>query len=169
MMTLVMTSAPLAMIDCQHSVAEATLGIQWHVIAMFAPSFFTGSLIARFGIDRTVLAGLTLIVASALLALTGITLWHFWTALVLLGIGWNFAFIGATAMVTQCHTPQERNKVQAFNDFLVFGSMALGSFASGQLLANFGWAAVNEVVLPTVLMAAALLLWYAMQGRVRAA
>jgi MFS family permease len=168
MMNLVMTSAPLAMLACDHSVTDATLGLQWHVLAMFLPSFFTGSLIVRFGIDRIVVLGLALIFASAVVALLGITLWHFWTVLVLLGVGWNFAFIGATAMVTQCHAPAERNKVQAFNDFLVFGSMAVGSFSSGQLLASFGWAAVNEVVFPTVLAAAALLLWRAMRERARA-
>jgi MFS family permease len=169
MMNLVMTSAPLAMLACNHSVTDATLGLQWHVLAMFLPSFFTGSLIVRFGIDRIVVLGLALIFSSAIIAILGISLWHFWTALVLLGVGWNFAFIGATAMVTQCHTPAERNKVQAFNDFLVFGSMAVGSFSSGQLLANFGWVAVNEVVFPTVLAAAALLLWRAIRERARAA
>jgi predicted MFS family arabinose efflux permease len=82
-----------------------------------------------------------------------------------LGVGWNFAFVGATTMVTQCHRPNERNKVQSFNDFLVFGSMAIGSFSSGQILAKFGWTAVNEVVFPVVLAAAALLLWGALRGR----
>jgi MFS family permease len=165
MMNLVMTSAPLAMLACNHSVTDATLGLQWHVLAMFVPSFFTGSLIARFGIDRVVIAGLALLSASAAVAISGIALWQFWTALVLLGVGWNFAFIGATAMVTQCHRPAERNKVQAFNDFLVFGSMAVGSFSSGQLLASFGWTAVNEVVFPVVAVAGALLFWRGMQGR----
>jgi MFS family permease len=167
LMNLVMTSAPLAMLACDHSVTDATLGLQWHVLAMFVPSFFTGNLIARFGIERIVVAGLSLIFASAVVAILGITLWHFWTALVLLGVGWNFAFIGATAMVTQCYAPAERNKVQAFNDFLVFGSMAVSSFSSGQLLANFGWNAVNEVVFPTVLAAAGLLAWRALVERRR--
>ena len=90
---------------------------------------------------------------------------HFWTALVLLGIGWNFAFIGATTMVTQCHRPQERNKVQAFNDFLVFGSMAVSSFSSGQLLEYFGWQAINEVIFPVIALAAALLAWLASPER----
>lgn len=168
MMNLVMTSAPLAMIGCGLTVTDASLGLQWHVLAMYIPSFFTGSLISRFGIDRIIVIGLALLFASAAVALSGITLWHFWAVLVLLGVGWNFAFIGATTMVTQCHTAEERNKVQAFNDFLVFGSMAVGSFLSGQLLASFGWAAVNEVVFPTVLAAAVLLLWRAMRERARA-
>ncbi len=165
MMNLVMTSTPLAMLACDHSVTDATLGLQWHVLAMFIPSFFTGSLIARHGAERIVALGLGLILASASVALLGISLWHFWTVLVLLGLGWNFSFIGATAMVTQCYAPAERNKVQAFNDFLVFGSMAVGSFSSGKLLASFGWAAVNEVVFPAILAAGALLVWRRMRER----
>jgi predicted MFS family arabinose efflux permease len=101
--------------------------------------------------------------------MSGLSVAHFWTALILLGIGWNFAFIGATTMVTHCHRPEERNKVQAFNDFLVFGSMALGSFASGTVLANYGWSAVNQVVFPTILAAAALLVWYGVRNRTRPA
>jgi len=159
MMNLVMTSAPLAMLMCQHTVADATLGIQWHVVGMYAPSLFSGALIARFGVERIIALGLLLIITSAVVGLAGASLWHFWIALALLGIGWNFAFVGATTMVTECHRPNERNKVQAFNDFLVFGSMALGSFSSGQLLADFGWEAVNGVVFPVVLVAFALLLW----------
>jgi predicted MFS family arabinose efflux permease len=158
MMNLVMTSAPVAMLDCNHSVTDATLGLQWHVMGMFAPSFFTGALISRFGTDRVAGCGLAIIVIGALVALSGITVWHFWAALVLLGVGWNFAFVGATALVTQCHRPNERNKVQAVNDFLVFGSMALGSFSSGKLLASYGWSMVAEVVLPVVAVAGVLLL-----------
>jgi len=165
MMNLVMTSAPLAMVECNHSVDDATLGLQWHVLGMFAPSFFTGALIVRFGVERIVALGLALILASAAISVAGVTLWHFWTGLALLGIGWNFAFIGATTMVTHCHRPVERNKVQAFNDFLVFGSMAIGSFSSGKLLASFGWTAVNEVVFPVVLTAGALLAWSLLRPR----
>ncbi len=169
MMNLVMTSAPLAMVDCGHSVTNATLGLQWHMIAMFAPSFFTGNLILRFGLTRVILTGLALIVASALISIAGITVAHFWTGLILLGLGWNLAFIGATTLVTQCHRPEERNKVQAFNDFLIFGSMAVGSFASGKILATLGWVAVNEIVIPPVLAAAALLIWLALRERRRPA
>jgi len=158
MMNLVMTSAPVAMLDCHHTINDETLGLQWHVIGMFAPSFFTGALIARFGTDRVAGCGLAIIAAGALIALAGLTIWHFWAALVLLGVGWNFAFVGATALVTQCHRPNERNKVQAVNDFLVFGSMAIGSFASGHLLASYGWDMVAEVVLPVVVVAAVLLI-----------
>jgi predicted MFS family arabinose efflux permease len=168
MMNLVMTSAPLAMVMCNHSVTNATLGLQWHVLGMYAPSFITGALITRFGLERITGLGLAVITVAALIGIAGISLWHFWIGLALLGVGWNFAFIGATAMVTQCHRPNERNKVQAFNDFLVFGSVAIGSFSSGQLLANFGWTVVNEVVFPVVLAAGALLLWTTLRGRRRA-
>jgi predicted MFS family arabinose efflux permease len=169
MMNLLMTSAPLAMVMCDHSVTDATLGLQWHVLGMYAPSFVTGALIARFGVARIAGLGLAIIIAAAVVGIAGISIWHFWSALVLLGVGWNFAFIGATTMVTACHRPNERNKVQAFNDFLVFGSMAISSFASGALLANFGWATVNEVVFPVVLAAGALLAWSALRGRARMA
>ncbi|MGZ3282200.1 MAG: MFS transporter [Xanthobacteraceae bacterium] len=165
MMNLVMTSAPLAMVMCNHSVTDATLGLQWHVLGMYAPSFFTGALIARFGLERVTGLGFALIIVAAAIGTAGISLWHFWIGLALLGVGWNFAFIGATTMVTHCHRPNERNKVQAFNDFLVFGSMAIGSFSSGQLLASFGWATVNEVVFPVVLAAGALLVWSGLRRR----
>src|SRR5262249_843206 len=165
MMNLVMTSAPLAMVMCDHSVRDATLGLQWHVLGMFVPSFVTGTLINRFGIERGITAGFVLLIGSAIISMTGILIWPFLAGLVLLGVGWNFGFIGATAMVTQCHRPNERNRVQAFNDFLVFGSMAIGSFLSGKLLQTAGWSAVNEVVFPTVLGAAALLAWGAWRRR----
>jgi predicted MFS family arabinose efflux permease len=165
MMNMVMTSAPLAMVECNHSVADATLGIQWHIMGMFVPSLVTGSLIVRFGVERIVTIGLALIVVSAITNIAGITLWHFWIGLTLLGVGWNFAFIGATSMVTQCHASEERNKVQSFNDFLVFGSMAIGSFSSGQVLASLGWVAVNQIVFPVVLGAGALLIWSVLHWR----
>ena len=169
MMNMVMTSAPLAMVECNHSVAEATLGIQWHVMGMFVPSLVTGSLILRFGVERMIGIGLSLIVLSAVISISGISLWHFWIGLCMLGVGWNFAFVGATTMVTQCHRPDERNKVQAFNDFLVFGSMAIGSFASGNVLASFGWVAVNNIVFPVILTAAALLLWQVLKPQPKTA
>lgn len=169
MMNMVMTSAPLAMIDCNHSVNEAALGIQWHLLGMFVPSLFTGSLILRLGVERIVGLGLVLIMVSAIISISGISLWHFWIGLALLGVGWNFAFVGATTMVTQCHRPEERNKVQSFNDFLVFGSMAIGSFSSGTILVIFGWAAVNNIVFPVILAAAALLIWQATRPRPQAA
>jgi len=169
LMTLVMTSAPLAMVECNHSVTDATLGLQWHVMAMYIPSFFTGHLISRFGAERIISVGLGLLIVSGAIAVAGISLWHFWLALIVLGVGWNFGFIGATNMVTECHRPTERNKVQAFNDFLVFGSLALGSFSSGAVLANFGWAAVNGLIFPVAVSAGALLVWWVVWGRPRIA
>jgi MFS family permease len=157
MMNLVMTSAPLAMKMCGLSVSDSNFGIQWHIVAMYGPSFFTGSLIARFGAPKIVALGLALEAVAAGVGLSGITAMHFWATLIVLGVGWNFSFVGASALVLETHRPQERNKVQAFNDFLVFGTMALGSFASGQLLANYGWSAVNIVVFPPVLLGFAVL------------
>jgi MFS family permease len=159
MMNLVMTSAPLAMVMCHYSVGQAALGIQWHVIAMYGPSFLTGPLILRFGLRTMMATGLLLIAAAAAVGYAGIGLWNFWVSLVLLGVGWNFAFIGATTLVTECHGPQERNKVQAINDFLIFGSMAIASLSSGALLARYGWATVTELVFPVILAAVVLLAW----------
>jgi MFS family permease len=157
MMNLVMTSAPLAMKMCGLSVSDSNFGIQWHIVAMYGPSFITGSLIARFGAPRIVALGLSLEAAGAMIGLSGITAMHFWATLIVLGVGWNFSFVGASALVLETHRSQERNKVQAFNDFLVFGMMAVGSFSSGQLLANYGWSAVNMVVFPPVLLGLAVL------------
>jgi MFS family permease len=157
MMNLVMTSAPLAMKLCGLSLSDSNFGIQWHIVAMYGPSFFTGALIARFGAPKVVAAGLLLEAGAAGIGLSGITAMHFWATLIVLGVGWNFSFIGASALVLETHRPQERNKVQAFNDFLVFGMMAIGSFSSGQLLANYGWSAVNMVVFPPVLLGLAVL------------
>jgi MFS family permease len=152
MMNLVMTSAPLAMKICGLSLSDSNFGIQWHIVAMYGPSFFTGALITRFGASKVVATGLVLEAIAASIGISGISALHFWVCLVVLGIGWNFGFIGASALVLETHRPQERNKVQAFNDFLVFGLMAIGSFSSGQLLANYGWSTVNAVVFPPVLL-----------------
>jgi MFS family permease len=157
MMNLVMTSAPLAMKMCGLSVSDSNFGIQWHIVAMYGPSFMTGSLISRFGAPRIVALGLILEATGAAIGLSGITALHFWATLIVLGVGWNFSFVGASALVLETHRPQERNKVQAFNDFLIFGMMAVGSFSSGQLLANYGWSAVNMVVFPPVLLGLAVL------------
>ena len=165
LMAFLMTAAPMAMVGCGHSVGEAALGIQWHVLAMFAPSFFTGRLIARFGKRAITGLGLALIAASGVLALAGLNLTHFWGALVLLGVGWNFGFIGATALLTECYRPSERAKVQALNDFLVFGTVAVASFGSGQLLHRVGWAGINTGMLPMVAAVLALLLWQAHRQR----
>jgi len=152
MMNLVMTSAPLAMKLCGLTLSDSNFGLQWHIVAMYGPSFFTGSLITRFGASKVVAAGLALEAIAAVIGIAGMSAMHFWVCLVVLGIGWNFGFIGASALVLETHRPQERNKVQAFNDFLVFGLMAVGSFSSGQLLANYGWSTVNAVVFPPVVL-----------------
>lgn len=157
LMNFVMTAAPLAMKMCGHDISDSNLAIQWHVIAMYLPSFWTGSIIARHGAERVVAVGLLLLAAAAAVGLMGVTVWHFWIALILLGVGWNFGFIGASAMVLRTHRPEERNKVQSFNDFLIFGSMAVGSLSSGQLLANHGWSMVNWVTFPPILLALAML------------
>ncbi len=142
LMNFIMTAAPLAMRLCGLSQETSNLGLQWHVLAMYAPSFFTGRLIARFGANRMVLAGLALIAACAAVGLVGVDVGHFWLSLILLGIGWNFGFLGASALVLECHYPEERTRVQSLNDFIVFGTMAIGSFASGGVLATYGWGTV---------------------------
>ncbi|WP_342363039.1 MFS transporter [Terrarubrum flagellatum] len=159
LMSFAMTAAPLAIVACGYTPGEAWLGIQWHVLGMFGPSFFTGKFIDRYGKERVTAAGLLLLAASAAVALTGPTsLAHFWIALTLLGIGWNFAFIGATALVTDCYRPSERALVQSVNDFSVFGTVALASFASGQILNAGGWAVVNWIMYPALAVAAGALL-----------
>jgi MFS family permease len=153
------------MVMCNHSIGDAALGIQWHVIGMYAPSFFTGALIARFGLRTIIAIGLALTLGAAAVGYAGVELWNFWLSLVLLGVGWNFCFIGATTLVTECHGPRERNKVQAVNDFLIFGAMALASFSSGALLSRFGWTTVTELVFPVIVAAAVLLAWGTMARR----
>ena len=157
LMNLVMTSAPLAMHMCGLPVAASNDTILWHIVAMYAPSFFTGRLIARFGAKPVVAAGMLLLAGCAVTGLAGITTAHFTVGLILLGIGWNFGFVGASSMVLETHRTEERTRVQALNDFLVFGTMAVGSFWSGHLLSAFGWAMVNWVVFPPVLLALAVL------------
>ncbi len=161
LMSFVMTAAPIAMVGCGHTIGEAALGIQWHVLAMYGPSFVTGKLIERFGKSTITSVGLILIAMSAAVGLSGLGLTHFWVALVLLGIGWNFGFVGATAMVTDCYKPQERTRVQAMNDFLVFGAVAASSFSSGKLLSVAGWALINQMVFPIVGVVLVLVWWQA--------
>ena len=151
-MSFVMTGAPLAMVGCGFSPDEATLGISWHVMAMFAPSFFTGRLITRFGAEAVVAVGLALLVACALVALSGIQLWQFWSALILLGLGWNFGFIGTTAIVAETYRPSEQGKVLGIHDFILFGTVAIASFMSGVVYDKWGWDALNWVTFPVVLL-----------------
>lgn len=150
LMSLVMTGAPLAMVGCGFTPDEAALGISWHVMAMFGPSFFTGRLIARFGRERIVAFGLMLLIGCAVVALSGIALWQFWTALILLGLGWNFAFIGSTAMVADAYRSSEKGKVQGFHDFVLFGFVAVASFMSGVVYNQWGWEMLNWIIFPVV-------------------
>ena len=139
LMNFLMTAAPLAMQLCGLPQSASNLGIQWHVIAMYGPGFITGRLISRFGAPGVVAVGFALIGAAALVGLMGLDTVHFWFALILLGIGWNFGFVGASALVLECHRPEEKTRVQSFNDFVVFGTMVIGSFLSGSLLTAYGW------------------------------
>ncbi|MFO1207647.1 MAG: MFS transporter [Amaricoccus sp.] len=171
LMNLVMTSTPLAVVGCGFGTGTAANVVSGHVIAMFAPSFFTGTLIARFGVERVIAAGLLLLAAAGVTGYTGATLPHFALTLILLGLGWNFAFIGATAMLTAAHTAQERGRVQGMNDFAVFGLVALASLASGGLMnctggdPAHGWIAVNLATIPFLAAAGGALLWLVLRER----
>lgn len=171
LMNFLMTAAPLAMHLCGHAQKDANLGLQWHVIAMYGPSFVTGGLIARFGAGRVATAGLVLTGLAAAVGLGGVDLGHFWSTLILLGLGWNFGFLGASALVLECHRPEEKTRVQSLNDFIVFGLMAIGSFSSGGLLSAFGWNTVLWVsFVPLLLAACALAMTLASRkGQVRSA
>ncbi|SLN45000.1 MFS transporter [Oceanibacterium hippocampi] len=166
-MSLLMTATPLAMVACGHVFDDAATVIQWHVVAMFGPSFFTGSLIVRFGVLRIIGTGIALGLVCVAVALSGLSVAHFWFTLVLLGLAWNFMFIGGTALLTESYTPAERAKVQATNEFIVFGTVATASLSSGQLLDQFGWTAVGTAALPLYAIAAMAVLWLSLSGRHR--
>ncbi|WP_444462429.1 MFS transporter [Rhodobacter capsulatus] len=165
LMNLVMTSTPLAVVGCGHTTTNAADIVSAHVLAMYLPSFFTGHLIARFGREVIVGIGLVILAVSGAVALTGVNLEQFFLALVLLGLGWNFGFIGSTAMLTAAHAPEERGTVQGMNDFVVFGGVFLASLSSGGLMncssgdAVAGWQAVNLAMLPFLTLAGAALIW----------
>lgn len=159
LMVFVMTAAPVAMVGHGHGVDHAALGIQWHVLAMFLPSLVTGRLMARFGTERITAAGLVIIGLSAIAALGGFGLMNFYLSLILLGVGWNFGFIGATAMLTASHTQAERARAQGLNDFVIFGTVALASFFSGALLQASGWEVINWMIFPAIALVLAPLVW----------
>lgn len=163
-MNLMMTAAPMAMVGCGISIDDATVGIQWHAFAMFSPRFVTGRLIERLGAERVAAVGLLMIGGSAVVALFGIEVGHFWGSLILLGIGWNFGFISATTMLAGTHRPEERTRAQGLNDFLVFGSVALASLSSGPVLNTSGWNMLNSLVFPFVALVLVLLLWSVRSG-----
>jgi MFS family permease len=159
MMNLMMTATPIAMKFCGFDQKQSSWVIQWHVLAMFVPSFFTGSIIKRFGAAPVCLAGAAVLALAGVVSLMGIGFMHFAAALVLLGLGWNFGFIGGTAMLTESYKPAERAKVQAANDFCISAAMAVASLSSGKLLGSFGWHSVALALFPMAALAMAMLLW----------
>ncbi|MDO5657993.1 MAG: MFS transporter [Paracoccus sp. (in: a-proteobacteria)] len=174
LMNLVMTSAPLAVVGCGFTGGDAANIVSAHVIAMFAPSFVTGHLIARFGAPAIVGTGLLILGAAGAVALSGVELHQFFITLILLGIGWNFGYIGATAMLTRAHSDAERGRVQGINDFVVFSGVFLASLSSGGLMncagagnAAAGWSAVNLAMLPFLMLAGAALIWLVLRPRSR--
>lgn len=171
LMNLVMTSTPLAVVGCGFTTNNANDVVSAHVLAMFVPSFFTGHLIAKFGVERIMATGLIILAAAGVVGLSGVELDHFFVALVLLGLGWNFGFIGATTMLAGAHRPEERGVVQGLNDMVVFGMVTIASLASGGLMncsggtAIEGWNAVNYAMVPFLVLAGGSLIWLARQQR----
>ena len=164
-MNLLMPATPLAMDFCGHPYASAAFVIQWHVVSMFAPSFFTGSLINRFGLPNVMLAGTAAMFACIGIALSGVAVANFWLALVLLGLGWNFLYIGGTTLLTTTYRPSERAKAQGANDLVIFVIMASSSMSSGLLLHRNGWETLNYVAAPFVAATALVVLWLANRRR----
>jgi MFS family permease len=160
-MNLLMTATPLAMAACQHPFSDAAFVIQWHVVAMFAPSFVTGTLIQRFGLLPIMLAGVALEGLCVVVALAGVDVMNFWVALVLVGVGWNFIFVGATTLLTETHTPAERAKVQGINELAILCTLVASSLSSGVLFSYQGWEGMNFGALPCLVAAAAGILWLA--------
>jgi MFS family permease len=171
LMNLVMTSTPLAMVGCGFATGDAANVTAAHMVAMFLPAFFTGHLIARFGAERIVTLGLMILAGAGAVALSGVEIEQFYTALILLGLGWNFGFIGSTAMLTAQHAPEERGRVQGINDAIVFGGVFLASLSSGALMgcaggtAQQGWSAVNMMMLPLLTLAGGALIWMTLRPR----
>lgn len=171
LINLVMTSSPLAVVGCGFQTSDAANIVSAHVLAMYAPSFFTGHVIARLGVEKVIALGLTILAASGAVAMSGVALEQFYIALILLGVGWNFGFIGATAMIAAHHSPEERGTMQGLNDAIVFGGVSLASFASGGLMncsggsAQAGWSAVNMAMLPFLILAGGALIWFALRPK----
>ncbi|WP_238366247.1 MFS transporter [Mesobacterium pallidum] len=169
LMNLVMTSTPLAVVGCGFEQARAADIVSAHVLAMYIPSFFTGHLIARFGVRTIVATGLAILAAAGVVALQGVELENFFIALILLGIGWNFGFIGATTMLASSHSAEERGMVQGMNDLIVFGGVTFASLSSGGLMncsggtAQAGWTAVNMAMAPFLVLAGGALIWLALR------
>lgn len=166
-MNLLMTTTPLAMIACQHPFSDAAFVIQWHIVGMFAPSFVTGALVKRLGLLTIMLAGVALNLACVAIALAGVEVANFWLALLLLGVGWNFMFVGATTLLTEAHSPAERAKVQGVNDAAIFLTMVVSSFSSGALFTLQGWQTMNLLAVPFIGLAGAAIVWLAWSNRRR--
>jgi len=167
-MALLMTATPLAMVAIHHPFHAAASTIQWHILGMFTPSFFTGFLIAHFGVLTIILCGVGLNLFCIAINLSGTGVEHFLVALTLLGVGWNFMFVGSTTLLTQAYTPAEKAKTQAIHDFLMFSCVAVATFMSGRLLSSFGWVAVNYAAVPGLVLALVALLWLRQQRFVEA-
>ena len=162
-MNLLMVATPLAMNFCGHPFKEGVFVLEWHVVGMFLPSFFTGDLIKRFGAMKVIITGTLLNFAAIGIALSGVTVSHFWFALVVLGIGWNFMFIGGTALLTETYLPHEKTRVQGFNDMLVFATMAVSSSSAGVLVNAKGWEIVNYAAIPFIAIALIAAIWLMMR------
>jgi len=161
-MSFVMTATPLAIVACGLEFKDAAFIIQWHVVGMFLPSFFTGKLIQRFGVLNIIGIGAILNLACMAFALAGLDLMNFWFALVALGVGWNFMFVGGSSLLTDCYRPSERSKVQALNDFIVFGTVAAASFSSGAIQNAWGWNWVNISIVAPMVISLIAVLWLAL-------
>ena len=167
LMNLVMTSTPLAVVGCGVHTSDAANVVTGHVLAMYVPSFFTGFVIARIGVEKVIGIGLVILASAGAVALSGVAIENFFGALILLGIGWNFGFIGATTMLAAAHAPEERGRMQGLNDLIVFGGVTMASLASGGLLncsggtPQAGWQAVNLMMAPLLMLAGAALIWLA--------
>jgi len=164
-MNLLMTATPLAMSFCSHPFSAAAFVIEWHVVGMYAPGFFTGSLIRRFGALKVIAAGVVLMVACVSVALSGVALWQFWAALVLLGVGWNFMYTGGTTLLIEAYKPAEKAKTQGMNDVIVFAVMSVSSFSSGALVSAAGWEWMNLGALPLLVVVAGAVLWLTLLRR----
>lgn len=175
LMNLVMTSTPLAVVGCGYDKNSAADIVSAHVLAMYIPSFFTGHLIARFGVEKIIATGLAILAAAGAVALSGVELEQFFIALILLGIGWNFGFIGGTTMLAGAHAPHERGKIQGINDLFVFGGVTMASLSSGGLMncsgttAQAGWTAVNIAMIPFLALAGGALIWLVLRPKETAA
>ncbi|GAB3629425.1 Riboflavin transporter RfnT [Pandoraea terrae] len=166
-MMFVMTATPIGAVACGHSIGDGARIIEWHLVGMYAPSFFSGHLVKRWGVVPVLLAGIAMCAACGVLALMSTSLPYFYAALLCLGVGWNFMFVGGTTLLTMSYRPAERGRAQAANEFITFAGTAASSLFAGQLLARFGWAMINQAIFPLLAVAAVTTVWYAFDARRR--